>query len=56
MVKKIWFLLEKKTELYANYQKEIESRKKLNLHPKPIDDGNLVKELILNIKNNDFCE
>ena len=37
--------------LYAKYLNEIENRKIQNLHPKPIDDGNLVKELIKNIKD-----
>ena len=43
---------------YTTYLDEIESRKKQGLNPKPIDDGALVKELILQIKdgNNGFRE
>ena len=43
---------------YTTYLDEIESRKKQGLNPKPIDDGALVKELILQIKdgNNRFRE
>jgi len=40
--------------LYKTYLNEISERKKQGLKPKPIDDGELIKELILNIedKNN----
>ena len=38
--------------LYKNYLSEINERKKQGLQPKPIDDGKLIKELILNIKDN----
>ena len=38
-------------KLYKNYINEIESRKKLSLKPKPIDDGNLLKEIITEIIN-----
>ncbi|MDB9762766.1 bifunctional aconitate hydratase 2/2-methylisocitrate dehydratase [Alphaproteobacteria bacterium] len=37
--------------LYSAYLDEIEKRKEQGLHPKPIDDGPLVKELILQIKD-----
>ena len=37
--------------LFANYLDEIERRKHEGLNPKPIDDGNLVTELILRIKD-----
>tara|TARA_Y100000590_G_scaffold364139_1_gene422272 strand:- start:29242 stop:32034 length:2793 start_codon:yes stop_codon:yes gene_type:complete len=37
--------------LYKNYLDEIEDRKKQGLQPKPIDDGELVKELIEHIKD-----
>ncbi len=36
---------------YTTYLDEIESRKKQGLNPKPIDDGALVKEIILQIKD-----
>ena len=38
-------------KLYEHYINEIESRKKLSLKPKPIDNGNLLKEIITEIKN-----
>ena len=37
--------------LYSVYLEEIEKRKEQDLNPKPIDDGALVKELILQIKD-----
>ena len=37
--------------LYSVYLDEIEKRKEQDLNPKPIDDGALVKELILQIKD-----
>jgi aconitate hydratase 2/2-methylisocitrate dehydratase len=37
--------------LYTDYLAEIEERKKQDLHPKPIEDGALVKELIAQIKD-----
>ncbi|MEM8702492.1 MAG: aconitase family protein, partial [Pseudomonadota bacterium] len=37
--------------LYTAYLEEIESRKEQGLHPKPIDDGALVSELIAQIKD-----
>ncbi len=37
--------------LYERYLNEIDDRKKLDLKPKPIDDGALVKEIIFNIKD-----
>ncbi len=37
--------------LYTDYLAEIEERKKQDLHPKPIDDGALVAELIAQIKD-----
>ena len=37
--------------LYATYLDEIEKRKEQELSPKPIEDGALVKELILQIKD-----
>ena len=36
---------------FSNYLKEIEERKSLGLNPKPIDDGALLEDIILNIKN-----
>jgi aconitate hydratase 2/2-methylisocitrate dehydratase len=36
---------------YATYLDEIENRKEQGLNPKPIDDGALVKELVLQIKD-----
>ncbi|WP_138469526.1 bifunctional aconitate hydratase 2/2-methylisocitrate dehydratase [Poseidonocella sp. HB161398] len=36
--------------LYTDYLNEIETRKGEGLHPKPIDDGELVKELIAQIE------
>ena len=38
-------------DLYRTYLTEIENRKSEGLQPKPIDDGNLLKELITHIKN-----
>ncbi|WP_170388099.1 bifunctional aconitate hydratase 2/2-methylisocitrate dehydratase [Ruegeria atlantica] len=37
--------------LYTDYLAEIETRKEQGLHPKPIDDGALVKELVDQIKD-----
>ena len=37
--------------LYTDYLKEIEERKKQGLHPKPIDEGALIKEIIAHIKD-----
>ncbi len=37
--------------LYKSYLKEIEERKAMGLHPKPIDDEALTKEIISQIKN-----
>ena len=37
--------------LYKNYLNEIDERKKQDLQPKPIDDGELIKEIILNIED-----
>jgi aconitate hydratase 2/2-methylisocitrate dehydratase len=37
--------------LYTDYLNEIETRKEQGLHPKPIDDGALVAELISQIKD-----
>ena len=37
--------------LYKNYLDEIQNRKKQSLKPKPIDDGNLLKEIISEIKD-----
>jgi aconitate hydratase 2 / 2-methylisocitrate dehydratase len=37
--------------LYTDYLTEIETRKTQNLHPKPIEDGALVNELIAQIKD-----
>ncbi len=37
--------------LYQEYTKEIEERKGLGLHPKPIDDGALLAEMISQIKD-----
>ena len=37
--------------LYTDYLAEIEERKKQDLHPKPIEDGALVAELIAQIKD-----
>jgi len=43
---------------FKRYIKEIEKREKVGLKPKPIDDGNLIKEIIDNIRddNNTFRE
>ena len=42
--------------LYAAYLDEIESRKKQNLKPKPIDNGPMVEQLIKQIldKENEY--
>ncbi len=37
--------------LYTDYLSEIETRKEQGLHPKPIDDGALVKEIVGQIKD-----
>ncbi|MBO9413647.1 MULTISPECIES: bifunctional aconitate hydratase 2/2-methylisocitrate dehydratase [unclassified Ruegeria] len=37
--------------LYTDYLSEIETRKEQGLHPKPIDDGALVKEIVEQIKD-----
>ena len=37
--------------LYSNYLAEIENRKKDGLNPKPIEDGELLKEIISQIKD-----
>ena len=37
--------------LYETYLDEIKERKKQGLKPKPIDDGALIKEIILQIKD-----
>jgi len=37
--------------IYEDYLKEIEERKKLGLHPKPIDGAELLSEIILQIKD-----
>jgi aconitate hydratase 2/2-methylisocitrate dehydratase len=37
--------------LYTDYLSEIETRKEQGLHPKPIDDGALVKEIVAQIKD-----
>ncbi|WP_170327570.1 bifunctional aconitate hydratase 2/2-methylisocitrate dehydratase [Ruegeria arenilitoris] len=37
--------------LYTDYLSEIETRKEQGLHPKPIDDGALVKEIVDQIKD-----
>ncbi len=37
--------------LYNDYLNEINERKKQDLQPKPIDDGELIKEIILNIED-----
>ncbi|WP_428645669.1 bifunctional aconitate hydratase 2/2-methylisocitrate dehydratase, partial [Roseibium sp.] len=37
--------------LYADYLKEIETRKGQGLHPKPIEDGALIKEIVAQIKD-----
>ena len=39
--------------IYEDYLKEIEERKKLGLHPKPIDGAELLSEIILQIKDTD---
>jgi aconitate hydratase 2/2-methylisocitrate dehydratase len=42
--------------LYTDYLTEIETRKEQGLHPKPIDDGPLVAELIAQIKDTGNAE
>jgi len=42
--------------LYSDYMAEIEDRKKQDLHPKPIEDGALVEELIARIKDTGDAE
>ena len=37
--------------LYTDYLEQIETRKKQGLHPKPIEDADLVQELILQIED-----
>ncbi|MEE4012917.1 bifunctional aconitate hydratase 2/2-methylisocitrate dehydratase [Roseibium sp. FZY0029] len=37
--------------LYEDYLKEIETRKEQGLHPKPIEDGALVEEIVAQIKD-----
>lgn len=39
--------------LYKEYLKEIEVRKAQGLHPKPIEDGSLIEEIVLQIKDLD---
>ncbi|MGY5354368.1 bifunctional aconitate hydratase 2/2-methylisocitrate dehydratase [Wenyingzhuangia sp. IMCC45467] len=39
--------------IYQDYIKEIEERKAAGLHPKPIDGGELIKEIITQIKDSD---
>ena len=41
---------------YKKYINEIEKRKALNLNPKPIDTANLIKEIILQIKEENHPE
>ena len=41
---------------YKKYINEIEKRKALNLNPKPIDTANLIKEIILQIKDENHPE
>ena len=41
---------------YKKYINEIEKRKALNLNPKPIDTDNLIKEIILQIKDENHPE
>jgi len=42
--------------LYSDYLSEIENRKNQGLHPKPIDDGALVEELITRIRDQSHAE
>jgi len=42
--------------LYSDYLSEIENRKNQGLHPKPIDDGALVEELITRIRDQGHAE
>jgi aconitate hydratase 2/2-methylisocitrate dehydratase len=42
--------------LYSDYLSEIENRKSQGLHPKPIDDGALVEELITRIKDKSHAD
>ena len=41
---------------YKNYIKEIEERKSLNLHPKPIESAKLLSEIIAQIKDIDHVD
>ena len=41
---------------YKNYIKEIKERKKLSLHAKPIEDYNLINEIISQIKSKEHPE
>tara|TARA_Y100000813_G_scaffold11809_1_gene8197 strand:- start:147 stop:320 length:174 start_codon:yes stop_codon:yes gene_type:complete len=43
-------VLRKVMSLYTDYLSEIETRKKEGLKPKPIEDGKLLKEIILQIR------
>ena len=38
---------------YSEYLKEIEDRKAIGLNPKPIDEGNLLNEIISHIKDSE---
>ena len=42
-----------KMSIYKEYIKEIDSRKSEGLNPKPIDDSNLLNEIISHIKGLD---
>ena len=42
--------------IYKDYIKEIKERKNRGLHPKPIDDGNLLSVIIEHIKDKDCTE
>ena len=37
--------------IYKDYINEIEQRKELGLSPKPIDDGELLAEIVIQIKD-----
>ena len=39
--------------IYSTYLEEVENRKEQGLAPKPIDDGALLHEIILQIKDQD---
>ncbi len=41
---------------YKNYIKEIKERETLSLHPKPIDESELLSEIIVQIKDKDHIE